>query len=160
MIPVLLGAVAYGAGLRWARTPSLPPGIYRLTDNPSDPLISFCPVGESSRESSERGYRDRSWACPDHHAPLLKPVVAREGDTVTISSAGISVNGHLLPNSRAYPFDGQRRPMHIWPSGLYTVARGTVWVVSTYNKASYDSRYYGPVAVQNIIHYGHPFWQY
>ncbi len=160
LTPALIVGIGYAAGLRWARTTSLPPGIYRLTSNPSDPLISFCPVGPSSVESSERGYRDKAWNCPDHHAPLLKPVVAKQGDTVTVSPAGISVNGQLLRNSHAYPLDGQKRPMHVWPQGTYPVQPGTVWVLSSFNKGSYDSRYYGPIATKNIIHYGHPVWQF
>jgi len=160
LIPSILAGIGYLSGLRWAKTPSLPRGIYRLTSNPNDPLISFCPTGQSSKESSERRYREESWVCPDHHAPLLKPVVAKAGDTVTVSKEGISVNGAFLRNSHAYAVDGQKLSMHIWPSGTYTVEPGTVWVVSTFNKASYDSRYYGPVRTASILHYGHPVWQF
>ena len=160
LIPAVIAGVGYVSGLRWAKTPSLPPGIYRLTSNPSDPLISFCPIGQSSKESSERRYREDSWTCPDHHAALLKPVVAKAGDIVTVTKDGINVNGSYLRNSRAFALDGQKLPMHIWPSGIYPVSPGTVWVISSFNRASYDSRYYGPIKVSQILHYGHPVWQF
>lgn len=160
LVPAIVAGAGYLSGLRWAKTPSLPPGLYRLTSNPSDPLISFCPTGQSSKESSERHYREEAWTCPDHHAPLLKPVVARVGDTVAVTNEGISVDGTYLRNSRAYALDGQKLPMHVWPNGTYTVQPGTVWVISSYNKASYDSRYYGPIRTESILHYGHPVWQF
>jgi len=47
----------------------------------------------------------------DGYAPLLKPIAARAGDTVTVSEAGVAVNGKLLPNSKQYPKDGIGRPM-------------------------------------------------
>lgn len=156
---VLLGA-GYLAGLRWARTPSLPEGIYRVTTKATDPLIEFCPTGETSRESVERGYRYPALTCPDRHAPLMKPIVARPGDTVKTTPNGVEVNGHMLRNSKPFPYDGQHRPMHIWPFGSYVVQPHTFWVVSEYNKASYDSRYYGPVTTGDVVHYAHPVWQF
>ncbi len=162
LIPVLLGMAAEWGDFVRTNTPSLPAGIYRLTHNTSDPLISFCPTGQASIVSSSRHYREESWtrACPDDHAPLLKPVVAREGDVVTISTEGISVNGQLLRNSKSYPYDHSHLPMNPVPHGTYPVAPGTVWVVSSYNKASYDSRYIGPVQTKDIRNYGHPVWQF
>ena len=158
--PALACAVAYRCGLREAHTPSLPAGIYLLTSNPNDPLVSFCPRGLASTESSERGYREVSPTCPDHHAPLLKPVAAKPGDTVEVIREGIRVNGHLLPNSRPSAVDGKNRAMHIWPAGKYTVAPDSLWVISTYNKASYDSRYYGPIHISDVSHYGHQIWRF
>jgi conjugative transfer signal peptidase TraF len=158
--PLLLLLAFYNAGFRWARTPSLPPGIYRLTSNPADPLVSFCPEGNVSKVSTERHYREEAWTCPDHFAPLLKPIAARSGDVVKVTKNGISVNGLALPNTRSYPYDRQHLPMNPWPEGTYIVQPGTIWVLSTYNSASYDSRYFGPISERLILNHAHPVWQF
>ncbi len=150
----------YLAGYRWARTPSLPPGIYRMTQAPADPLVSFCPDGAVSKESTERNYREEAWTCPDGHAPLLKPIAARPGDTVTVTPQAIYVNGKQLPNSQSFAFDRQHLPMHPMTPGTYQVKPHTFWVISTYNKASYDSRYYGAIDEKLVISHAHPTLQW
>jgi conjugative transfer signal peptidase TraF len=75
----------------------------------------------------------------------MKPVVARFGDTVEFSEGGVAVNRRLLPNTAPRIADTQGRPLQHFPFGRYVVQRGTVWVASTYNPRSFDSRYFGPV---------------
>lgn len=96
-----------------------------------------------------RGYRG-SGACRDGAAPLLKPVVAKAGDTVELSARGIAVNGTLLPNTAPLSKDSQSRPLSAWPFGYYVVASDTVWVASTYHARSFDSRYFGPISTAAI----------
>lgn len=157
-VPFFSITLVYRLGFRWARTPSIPEGIYRLTNNPADPLVAFCPQGESGKVSASRHYREEAWTCPDHFAPLLKPIAARSGDTVTVTTKGISVNGIMLPNTKQYQFDGQHRPMNRWPAGTYVVQPGTIWVLSTYNPASYDSRYFGPISTSIVLDHAHAVW--
>jgi conjugative transfer signal peptidase TraF len=160
LIPASVLSAGFVMGFRWARTPSIPPGIYRLTRNTADPLVTFCPTGDVSIESVARHYREEAWTCPDHYAPLLKPIAARPGDVVTVTHQQISVNGQPLRNTKSFAFDREHKPMHQWPEGTYTVAPGTFWVLSTYNIGSYDSRYYGPITIASILNYGHPVWQF
>jgi conjugative transfer signal peptidase TraF len=80
----------------------------------------------------------------------MKPVVAIPGDTVNVSERGIAVNGKLLPNTAAKTKDSQGRPMTPWPFGTYRVAPGVIWVASSYNPWSFDSRYFGPIPVRII----------
>jgi conjugative transfer signal peptidase TraF len=75
----------------------------------------------------------------------MKPIVALPGDTVELTAAGVTVNRKLLPNSAPLPFDTKHRPLQHWPFGKYRLASGTVWVISSYNARSYDSRYFGPI---------------
>ena len=158
--PLVFFSSAYYAGYRYTNTTSLPTGLYRLTRSPSDPLVSFCPTGAAARESIDRNYRDKSYLCPDRYEPFLKPVVAHAGDTVSINDNGISVNGILLRNSKSLQEDGAHRPLHPWPHGTYTVAQGFIWVVSSYNPLSYDSRYFGPIPESSLLGYEHPVWQF
>lgn len=146
----------YG-GIRWNRTASLPTGLYRMTSEHT-PIIAFCPEGPPAQLAIERGYRTFALTCADHHAALMKPVAAEAGDTVTITKKGIAVNGRPLPNTQQFQADNQKRPMHPWPLGTYIVAPGTFWAISTYNKYSYDSRYFGPVPARDVISYVKPLW--
>jgi conjugative transfer signal peptidase TraF len=146
------------AGVRWNPTASVRTGLYVITNDANAPLVAFCPTGEAATEAIARGYRPRGLQCPDKYAALLKPVAARAGDTVEVSHNGISVNGRLLPNTASFKTDVKKRPMHVWPNGTYIVQPGTVWVLSTYNKYSYDSRYYGPIQLSTVITHAKPLW--
>ena len=46
--------------------------------------------------------------------------------------------------------DAAGRSLHPWPFGTYVVEEGEVWVASTYNRGSYDSRYMGPIRISQI----------
>src|SRR5690349_7252160 len=76
-------------GIRINTSYSLPLGLYIGTHDSAAPLIEFCPTGSFAQQSSERGYRAASFACSDGAVPLLKPIVATEGDLVETSAAGI-----------------------------------------------------------------------
>lgn len=150
--------IAFAAGIRINTSSSLPLGIYVVTTDPAAKLIEFCPIEPFASQSSERGYRTRGTACHDGAVPLLKPIVAVEGDSVTVSEDGISVNGHLLPKTAPLIADRARRQLQPWPIGEYRVETGQVWVASTYSFASYDSRYMGPVQTSQIRGRLRPLW--
>jgi conjugative transfer signal peptidase TraF len=145
------------SGMRINLTDSLPRGLYLITDDLNATLVEFCPQGIFSALSVQRGYRPGG-ICPDREAPLIKPVIARPGDTVVVSAEGISVNGRQLPNTKARLYDSTGRPLGAWPSGVYSVAPATVWVASTYHPNSFDSRYFGPISVSIIRHRLRPLW--
>ncbi len=150
--------VAGFAGVRVNTSSSLPLGLYVRTSRVSASLIEFCPSEPYASISRDRGYRVRGFTCPDRAVPLLKPVVARAGDVVKVSPAGIAVNGRLLPNTAPLRRDAANRPLQPWPSGIYRVRPGTVWVASTYSRGSYDSRYIGPVEEKSIRGRLRPLW--
>ena len=140
------------AGFRLNVTNSLPIGIYRITT----PLhrgsyVEFCLTGNVDHLSMERGYRPRG-ACPDGGAPYLKQVLAVPGDRISLSVAGITVNGTLLPKTAPLPLDRKGRPLQPWTFGNFEVVPNELWVGSAYNRYSYDSRYYGPIHSQIILY--------
>jgi conjugative transfer signal peptidase TraF len=137
---------------------SLPPGLYRIVHAGKGSDLLICPTGLAEKVSIEREYRVKSFGCGDGYAPLLKPIAARAGDTVTLSEAGVAVNGKLLLNSKQYPKDGIGRPMPLVPFGTYAVLPGTVWAISSYNRFSFDSRYFGPVNLDEKVRYAKLFW--
>src|SRR5215469_10566975 len=131
-------------GIRINTSASLPLGFYVTGMNGQSDLIEFCPVEPFASLAIKRGYRDGG-NCLDGGAPLLKPVVARPGDVVELSERGIGVNGKLLPKTEPLNQDAKGRQMPHWPFGRYWVSQGTLWVASSYNARSLDSRYFGPV---------------
>lgn len=136
-------------GLRINVSPSLPLGLYLVANDSRGKLVEFCPPEPFAKLAAARGYR-HAGSCPDGAAPLLKPVAAWAGDSVELTRAGISVNGHLLPRTAPLSRDTRGRPLSSWPLRKYIVAPGTVWVASTFNPRSFDSRYFGPIRVDSI----------
>jgi conjugative transfer signal peptidase TraF len=141
----ILFAGAGALGIRVNSSPSLPVGLYQVTSGADATLVEFCPAEPFASLANARGYR-QAGTCPDGGSPLMKPVVARAGDSVQVSARGILVNGKAIANSAPLLRDTAGRPLTSWPSGKYTVDLGTVWVVSDYHPRSFDSRYFGPVS--------------
>jgi conjugative transfer signal peptidase TraF len=137
------------AGVRLNDSPSLPVGLYVVTSDRSADLVEFCPTEPYASLAAGRGYRGEG-SCPDGGAPLMKPIAAQPGDTVEISSRGFVVNGKALPNSAPLDVDTDGRSLQHWPFGKYRVETATVWVISSYNRRSFDSRYFGPVSTISI----------
>lgn len=136
-------------GIRINTSPSLPIGLYHTTSDQKARLVEFCPIEPFGSLAIARGYRDRG-VCADGAAPLLKPIVARPGDVITLSERGIEVNGKFLPNTAPLATDTKGRPLSPWRFGRYTVEPDDVWVASSYNRRSFDSRYFGPVRISSI----------
>jgi conjugative transfer signal peptidase TraF len=158
--PFFLGLIAgWVFGIRLNLTPSLPLGFYITSHSPSANLVEFCPQGAAAFIALSRQYRTAG-ACPDGGAPLLKPAVAISGDQVQVNADGIRVNGQLLPNSAARFRDHLQRPLDPWPYGTYKVEPGTVWVISSFNSYSFDSRYYGAIPASSIRHHLRPLWTF
>ena len=163
-----LGAVAFvfaatvaGAaifGVRINTSYSLPLGLYVRTSNPTASLVEFCPAEPFASTALARGYRTRGTGCPDGGVPLLKMIVAVPADHVWLSPQGIAVNGRLLPNTAPLTKDAAGRSLTPWPLGRYEVKPGTVWIASTYNRGSYDSRYMGPIRTSQIRGRLRPLW--
>jgi conjugative transfer signal peptidase TraF len=158
--PFFLGLiVGWVFGVRVNLTPSLPRGFYIISNSPSAGLVEFCPQGAAASISLSRQYRTAG-ACPDGGAPLLKPAVAFPSDQVQVSADGIRVNGQLLPNSAGRFRDHLQRPLDPWPYGTCRVKPGTVWVISSFNSYSFDSRYYGAIPESSIRHHLRPLWTF
>jgi conjugative transfer signal peptidase TraF len=145
---------AHSAGLRVNESPSLPIGIWRVSpagrDLRRDDIVSFCPPDTAAfREARGRGYVGKG-VCEGGYEPLLKPVAAITGDRVNGTDDGISINGHLITSSKSLNLDGLGRTLPSPGTIDTTVPRGEVWVISSYNPLSFDSRYFGPIPISSI----------
>lgn len=142
-------ALAATLGLRFNASPSLPLGLYIISDDREASLVEFCPQEPYASFAAVRGYRDRG-SCPDGASPFMKHIVAEPGDTVEVSPRGIAVNGREISNTEPRDRDSAGRPLAPWPFGKYQVSSDTVWVASSYHPRSFDSRYFGPIPAATI----------
>ncbi len=148
------------AGFRLNLTGSLPVGLYRATPGPlvRGARVLVCLPPRVAAFARARGYVPRGGLCPGGVLPIGKPVFALPGDTVTVTASGLRVNGVPVPNSLALATDHRGRPLPRLAPGPQVVRPGTLWVVSTYASRSFDSRYFGPVAVAAVRSYLRPVW--
>ncbi len=89
------------------------------------------------------------------NVPLLKVVVAAQGQRVCGASDGLYVDGQWL--ARAKRRDRWGRPLPIF-SGCRAIAADEVLIVNAAAPDSLDSRYFGPVSAHGVIGRLHPIW--
>jgi conjugative transfer signal peptidase TraF len=145
--------VGIAAGYRVNVSPSVPVGLYRrlpLPDPVERGMLVILPVPVSVV----------AWHRPKlpsflRPVPLLKPVVAVEGDEVCVCEAGIWIRdqwyGPVLTEANGLPLP------HPLPDGCTTLAAGEVFVATATDR-SLDSRYFGPVQLEMIRARAIPVW--
>lgn len=160
--PAAMWAAAHAlhaAGWRLNWTASEPRGIYRLW--PVDAaghaltrgqIIALCPpawVSPTAFPFYARG------TCAGGGEAMVKTVVGVPGDVVTVTDAGVSINGRLVPASVPKPFSRLGAPLPRL-RGTFTLEPDTFWVYGAGEDArsaaaSFDSRYWGPVAGRDVL---------
>ena len=144
-------------GLHFNLTASLPLGLYREIPRPArlGDLVAVCPPAEWARFGRDRGYLPPG-RCDGGGAPLLKRIVAVEGQVVVIDAAGVAVDGQWL-QTPASTIDRQGRPLPTWPEGHHRLGPGQLWI-ATSDPRSLDSRYFGPVTRDAVLATVVPVW--
>lgn len=155
--------VAWSCGVRVNISGSVPLGLWRETPLQGQiqrgQVVAVCPEDNAAfRLAKSRGYIEDDGWCPDGSQLMFKPVAAVAGDLVRVSDAGVSVNGSALPNSAPLKRDYREQPLPTLQPGSYTVQPGTVWLVSSYNSRSFDSRYFGAVSASAVRGVVTPLW--
>ena len=145
------------ATYRLNATPSMPIGLWAVSRRPPAPktlargtIVAICLPMSVGIRARERGYVSGG-ECPGGTTPMLKTIAAVTGDTVTVSTDGMSVNGVHLPRSNALTQDSKGRPLVGMAIGTYHVPWTVVWLYAGHDPRSYDSRYYGGLPTSNII---------
>ncbi len=145
-----IGAVAYAGGYRLNLSASAPQGLWQTLPDAvpaRGALVAACPPPDPLVRAMHAAGHIPPGDCPSGTTALIKTVVAVAGDQVTIERGKpMRVNGIEIPNSAAL----QRPDLPSQPLGTHQVKAGQVWIVSVYAPASFDSRYFGPIAATEI----------
>jgi conjugative transfer signal peptidase TraF len=145
-------------GLFFNGTVSLPMGIYHVRDGPVrvGDVVATCLNEEASALALARGYLGEG-NCSHGTGPVGKVLAAIAGDTVTVTSAGVWIGAHQLPNS--VPLERDRHGYSL-PEirGSFILRAGEAWLYSGYDPRSFDSRYFGPVSASAIRGRAVPLW--
>lgn len=127
---------------------SVPVGWYRIApaDSPPRPLSVGSIVlvrlpADAAALAAQRGYLPA-------HIPLLKRGGAVAPQNVCIVDKELRIDG--VPVAALLPTDRNGRPLPSWQQ-CRLLADGELFLLSVTNPASFDSRYFGPIAVSTVI---------
>ena len=87
--------------------------------------------------------------------PLLKRVGAVAPQYVCMFDGLVWIDG--VPVAAVLPADRLGRPLPSWPH-CHHLEAGELFLLSSTNPASFDSRYFGPVNASAVIGVAHPVW--
>lgn len=130
---------------------SVPRGWYRI--GPSDSLhvgsivLARLPA-DAAALAAQRGY------LPER-IPLLKRIGAMSPQQVCIEKHIVRIDGVAVTGIRTT--DGRDRPLLAWQQ-CRQLRDGELFLLSATNPASFDSRYFGPIAVSAVIGSAQPLW--
>jgi conjugative transfer signal peptidase TraF len=130
---------------------SVPPGWYRI--GPPESLrigsivLAWLPA-DATALAAQRGY------LPEH-IPLLKRIGAMSPQQVCVEKHIVRIDG--LPVAGVHTTDGRGRPLLAWQQ-CRRLHDGELFLLSATNPASFDSRYFGPIAVSTVIGSAQPLW--
>jgi conjugative transfer signal peptidase TraF len=138
---------------------SMPVGVYRRTQEPLGvgQIVAVCLPAEIARVGRTRGYL-HAGPCPSGTQAVLKFIAAMAGDVVEVEPAGVTINARPIPQSAVRAVDSAGRAMPHCAWGTVTLAPGELWLLSTQDARSWDSRYYGPVPSEAVLTTARPVW--
>ena len=137
--------------LVWNASPSVPVGLYRIEPSAVvrvGDLVLVRPSPALETLMAERRYVQRG-------VPLIKPVAAIAGATVCRRGLDVTIDSHAAV--RALPNDRLGRPLPRW-TGCRRLRASEFFLIAPTSAASFDSRYFGPVARAQIIGRALPVW--
>ncbi|URG49325.1 S26 family signal peptidase [Pectobacterium quasiaquaticum] len=111
-------------------------------------IVLVPPPAEAGVLAAQRGYLPT-------RVPLLKRVGAIAPQEVCIAGGIVRIDGVL--SAAVLRTDRLGRPLPSWQQ-CRRLAPGELFLLSVTNPASFDSRYFGPVAASTVIGVAHPIW--
>ncbi|GAC1627183.1 MAG: S26 family signal peptidase [Nevskia sp.] len=130
---------------------SVPRGWYRI--GPADSLrvdsivLTQLPT-DAATLASQRGYLPAG-------IPLLKRIGAIPPQRVCVQGRIVRIDDVAI--STALTADSRGRPLLAWQH-CRSLLHGELFLLSSTNPASFDSRYFGPVSASAVIGSAHPLW--
>ena len=150
-----LGLACMFFGLRVVDTDSLPRGLYWVHQGQISrgSIVAFCLPPAVARAGLIRGYLPQG-QCPSGTGQLAKIVAGLNGDQVIVSNSGVYINNRCWPWSTPVRFDSRGRSL-AWRARKFIIPKNMILVLGL-NKASWDSRYYGPIPMANVENLVYP----
>ena len=130
---------------------SVPPGWYRISPPHSlhvDSIVLASLPEDAAALAAQRGYLPL-------HIPLLKRIGAMSPQQVCIEKHIVRIDGVAVAG--VHRVDGRGRPLSAWQH-CRRLHDGELFLLSSTNPASFDSRYFGPVVVSAVIGSAQPLW--
>lgn len=139
----------YMFGITINDTPSMPVGVYIKSKGniQRGDIVAFCLKEPYLSVGLKRLYLERGNACNNKSVVLIKQVVAVPYDEVVLTDDFMIVNKTRL-NYKTKFFDSAGRQIQVYPRGLYK-SKG-YWMIGISNESSWDSRYFGEIAQDQI----------
>ena len=130
---------------------SVPRGWYRIASSTSLHVDNIVLVRLPSAVAALAAQRDY---LPER-IPLLKRIGAMPPQRVCVEKHIVRIDGVAVAG--VHTADGQGRPLSAW-SQCRRLHEGELFLLSTTNPASFDSRYFGPVSASAVIGIAQPLW--
>lgn len=130
---------------------SVPPGWYgsRPVRSLSLGMLVLVRLPQAAQQMAER----RHYLPAD--VPVLKHIAALPGTEVCEHRGLVIINGELV--AHAQNRDAFGRALIPW-SGCRVLAETEFFLINSLNRASFDSRYFGPVDRSQVIGAAFPIW--
>lgn len=162
----LLVALSTGVGVAALAWPSLHAPVVHIVYNPSNSVprgwyhigspdslhvgsivLTQLPA-DAAVLAAQRGYLPAG-------IPLLKRVGAMPPQRVCMQGSIVRIDDVAI--AMALPADNHGRPLLPWQQ-CRRLFDGELFLLSSTNPASFDSRYFGPVSASAVIGSAHPLW--
>ena len=130
---------------------SVPRGWYRIGPVGSlrvGAIVLARLPAEAAALAAQRGYLPAG-------IPLLKRIGAVAPQRVCVDGTSVRIDG--VPVAVARSVDGRGRPLPVWQQ-CRPLSDGELFLLSNTNPASFDSRYFGPIAASAVIGSAQPLW--
>lgn len=147
----LIGLAKPSPWLVWNVSASAPIGLYRIVAGAParGDLTLATPPEFIAGLAAERGYLP-------YNVPLVKRVAAQPREHVCAFYEAIIIGGEIV--ARRLDTDGQARKLPWW-HGCRSLGDHEVFLLGADAANSFDSRYFGPVPVKNVIGRIVPLWR-
>ena len=130
---------------------SVPRGWYRIGPvgslHANNVVLAWLPP-EVAALAAQRGYLPLG-------TPLLKRIGAVAPQLVCEREGIVRIDSTVV--ATALSQDGKHRALQSWTQ-CRTLAEGELFLLSSTNPASFDSRYFGPIGVSAVIGSARPLW--
>jgi len=155
----IMAVMAVGSGYRFNPTSSAPVGIWKISSEKPHKLnvgeyVLICPPVHEVLNSLIKQGRMFKGRCDSGTVPFIKEVVAHSKGTFRVEDDGVYIDDEVIPKTAPYPWE------HLIPAPPSEINSDEFVAIQTLHVGSIDSRYFGPLPVDDVIGVIEPIWTY